>query len=134
MKPTIDEVVKLASCRVYLTASPSERIWNGDRQFHVQGYLPNQDNDVILFPDYTLTWWPRYPKDWKAHPNVYRALEFIRYYPKSSGRGFAMSIQPIPPGRYFLAVPEKWRSALVSREKESADLYAWLVGTHPTMG
>jgi hypothetical protein len=132
-RPPTSDILRLAQCSVYLTANPHDPSWNGDKGFVVSVFQPNGDNARILLDDMTLTWWPRYPKDWKTHPRVCRVLEFIRYYPKSSGSSFGVAIQPVPPGRYCMVVQAQWRQMLTTGSKTSADLYEWLVGTHPHM-
>ena len=133
-RPKLREVVRLAQCDLYCCANALDPLWNGDKEFQNRAFYPNrEDQDVTLVPDLELTWWPRHVKDWKEHPHILRTLEFIRYTPRSRGRGFALGVEPLPPGRHFLLVPSYWGKQILLGEKNSADLYAWLVNHHPTM-
>ena len=132
-RPSVREAVKLASFGVYLTANPLDSLWDGARDFHVGVFQPNGDNERILLPVRSGTWWPKYPKDWKNHPRVCRVLEFIRYYPVGKRMGFDLGVQPVAPGRYCMVLPPQWEGLILSGKKSAADLYAWLVSTHPHM-
>ena len=133
-RPKLDEVIRLSQCRLFVCANPLDPLWDGDQEFDNRAFYPNHDDQgVISLPDLSLTYWPKYAKDWKGHPHVLRTLEFIRYYPRSRMRGFVLNIQPIPPGRHFLMVPKDWGRKILKGEATAADLYAWLVEHHPSM-
>lgn len=134
-RPKLSDVVRLAECGIYLTANPMDQLWDGLRDFNVAGFFPHQNNEIVAPPDLTPTWWPETHqlRDWVDHPQAFRVLEFIRYFPASRGRDFGLAIQAVAPGRTCFLVPEKWADLLIRRKKTYQEFFAWLAASNPKL-
>ena len=125
VRPDPVHVAKLWSARIRLVAPALDHLWDGKKRMHVRAFAPNHPSQSHLpqiLPDGELTWWPRYPKDWIDHPQVWRAMEFIYYDVRQRGRGLDLLIQQKGPGVYFLRVHPSWKMPLINGTRSLADL------------
>jgi len=126
-RPKPSEVAELQSMRLYFVANPIDNLWQGLRNFQSRAFMPNQENAVVLLEDLELTYWPEHPQDFKEHPVVHRALEFINYKVQYN----ALTIGSRAAGRFFFRVHPSWKAALLDGRRTHQDLYAEFARNNP---
>ncbi len=131
--PRAEDCAALAESSVYLLAPATSPLWNGHRKAKLTSYQPNRKAVTLILPQQAGIWFPKYPKDWKSHPHVHRALSILYYLPREEKLGYSLSVTGTAPNKIFMHIPPEWVRALIDREREASDLYAWLVKTHPNM-